>query len=65
MNLLPCPFCGVKNPLFNVCAPPATGWYIRCRSAKCSARVEAATAPGVMKRWNARAESAAVQPPTP
>jgi len=57
MNLVPCPFCGSKNPLFNIAqARPGDkpSWYDRCRSSKCAARIEAGTAPAAMKRWNTR-----------
>ena len=68
MHLLPCPFCGSRNPLFNITAHPPVcvhrtgrpgptikpGWYVRCRSTKCGARVDGGTAPSAMKRWNTR-----------
>ena len=61
MHLLPCPFCGSKNPLFNIAASSADvikpGWYVRCRSSKCGARIDAGTAPAAMKRWNNRPEA--------
>lgn len=63
MHLLPCPFCKSKNPLFNIAASAADvikpGWYVRCRSSKCGARIDACTAPAAMKRWNTRPESPA------
>ena len=68
MHLVPCPFCGSKNPLFNIAqARPGDkpGWYVRCRSSKCAARIEAGTAPAAMKRWNSRpGEVSSVQVPS-
>ena len=68
MHLLPCPFCKSKNPLFNmsdrISGPMVIkpGWYVRCRSAKCGARIDAGTAPAAMKRWNTRPEETSAAP---
>ena len=69
MHLLPCPFCGAKNPLFNLTAGVENvikpGWYVRCRSSKCGARIEGGTAPSAMKRWNHRPGAAPIPTPNP